>query len=180
MKIRNNYGKIILLAVIFTAVCLCAGCSSSSPELNRGKFGGVNSAALEVKGTLSSGAGYQAFSAALLKLSSELAVLKEKVKTDQEKDLLKDYSDLYGIYHDGYILWKYKLEFTRYGFVPADLIYVNQDIEPIVVKYRIPVEYHVYAPTQQTWKSIPEESIRMIWTNADSEMQIIDNILSYK
>ncbi|MBF0506780.1 MAG: hypothetical protein HQL09_08080 [Nitrospirae bacterium] len=175
-----NIGSFFSAVFIICAVVIIASCSSSSPALSKEKFSGVNGAALEVGKTLSSGGDYKAFSAALQKLSLEIAALKNNVRTDQEKDLLKDYSDLYAIYHDGYVLWKYKIEFTRYGFVPENLIYVGQDIEPIVIKYRIPVEFHVYAPTQQSWKSIPAESLQMIWTNADSEMQIINSILSYR
>lgn len=180
MTSRTDIGSFFSGLFIIWMTVICAACSSSSPELSREKFRGVNGAAQEVRKTLSSGDNYQAFCGALQKLSLEIAALKNNVRTDQEKDLLKDYSDLYAIYHDGYVLWKYKIEFTRYGFVPENLIYVGQDIEPIVVKYRIPLEFHVYGPTQQSWKSIPAESIQMIWTNADSEMQIINSILSYR
>ncbi len=159
---------------------MCAACSSSAPELDKTKFNGVTSAAQAVKGALDSGAGYQAFGRSLQNLSAEIAALKTRALTNREKDLIKDYSDLYSTYHDGYIIWKYKIEFPRYGFVPRELIYVGQDIEPIIEKYRIPVEFHVYAPTQQSWKSIPESSLQMIWRDADSQMQIINNILTYR
>src|SRR5271157_671636 len=140
--------KLYVVCGFLVFAFICAGCSSSSPALDKEKFNGVTGAAQKVKGTLASGAGYQAFGEALQKLSAEITALNDKARTDREKDLLKDYSDLYSIYHDGYILWKYKLEFTRYGFVPGNLIYVGQDIDPIIVKYRIPVESHVYEPTQ--------------------------------
>ncbi|HKN18221.1 MAG TPA: hypothetical protein VJW95_00385 [Dissulfurispiraceae bacterium] len=165
-----------LLALFF----MCAACSSSAPELDKTKFNGVSGAAQAVKNTLESGAGYQAFDRSLEKLSVEITALKIRALTNREKELIKDYSDLYSTYHDGYILWKYKIEFTRYGFVPKELIYAGQDIEPIIEKYKIPVELHLYAPTQQSWKSIPESSLQMIWSNADSQMQIINNILTYR
>jgi hypothetical protein len=168
------------VGIFFMALSIMfAACSSSSPELDKRKFNGVGRAAQTVRSVLGAGADYKAFGAALQKLSAEITALKGGALTDQEKELMKDYSDLYSIYQDGYVLWKYKIEFIRYGFVPKGLIYVGQDIEPIIVKYRIPAESHMYAPTQQSWKSIPEESIQMIWTNADSQMQIINNILSY-
>ena len=172
--------RYVIGSFLFALSVMCAACSSSPPELDKTKFNGVISATQAVRGTLESGAGYQAFYRALQKLSAEITALKIRALTDQEKELIKDYSDLYSIYHDGYILWKYKIEFTRYGFVPKELIYAGQDIEPIIEKYRIPVEFHVYAPTQQSWKSIPEASLQMIWTNADSQLQIINNILSYR
>ncbi len=159
---------------------MCAACSHYSTELDKRKFNGVGHAVQAVRSVLASGGDYKAFGAALQKLSAEITTLKGSALTDQENELMKDFSDLCSIYQDGYILWKYKIEFVRYGFVPRGLIYVGQDIEPIIVKYRIPTESHMYTLTQQSWKSIPEASIQMIWTNADSQMQIINNILSYR
>jgi hypothetical protein len=165
---------------IFLLICcvMSVACSSSPSGIDKRKFDRIGSAAQQVKRATMSG-DYQAFSSALQGLLAEITALKDKVRTDEEKDLLNNFSNLYSIYYDGFILWKYKIEFTRYGFVPSNLIYVGQDIEPIVTKYRIPTEVHVYAPTQQSWKSIPVESLQLIWTNADSQLQIISNILNY-
>ncbi len=172
--------RYVIGSFLFAAYVICAACSSSAPGLDKTKFNGVTSAAQAVRGTLESGAGFQAFNGALQKLSEEITALKNRATNDPEKELTKDYSDLYSTYHDGYILWKYKIEFTRYGFVPRELIYVGQDIEPIIEKYKIPVQLHVYAPTHQSWKSIPASSLEMIWGNADSQLQIINNILTYR
>jgi len=172
--------RFTIISFLFALSMICAACSHSTPALDTTKFNDVTGAAQNVRSTLESGAGYQAFDRALQKLSAEITALKSKTRTDKERDLLKDYSDLYSTYHDGYTLWKYKIEFTRYGFVPRELIYVGQDIEPIIEKYKIPVQLHLYEPTRQSWKSIPESSLQMIWTNADSQLQIINNILTYR
>jgi hypothetical protein len=91
--------------------------------------------------------------------------------------VLKAYSTLLGIYQDGHMLWKYKMEFAPFDFVPKGRIYVSQDIEPIVFKYSFPVESHLYKPTHQYWKSISEDSIQIIWNNADNQFKIIDGTL---
>jgi hypothetical protein len=75
-------------------------------------------------------------------------------------------------------LWKYKKEFKRYDFVPAGLIYVGQDVEPIAAKYRFPVESHVYGPTKTAWKSIPEGSINLVWFNAEAQFKLINSMLN--
>jgi hypothetical protein len=83
------------------------------------------------------------------------------------------------IYRDGLLLWKYKIDFAPFDFVPKGRIYVGQDVEPIVFKYRFPTDSHMYQPTRQYWKSISEDSIRIIWSNADSQLKIIENMKNY-
>lgn len=169
-----------LFVTYFLPFFIIVACSFASSDLDKRKFDGVNRTARAVANELASGTGYQSFGAALQKFSSEIGVLKGRDLSDQEKELTKNYSDLYSIYKDGFILWKYEIEFSRYGFVPKGLIYVGQDIEPIIVKYRISADSHLYAPTKQYWKSIPADSIQIIWKNADSQMRMIDNILNYR
>lgn len=77
---------------------------------------------------------------------------------------------------DGYILWKYKLEFAPFGIVPEGRIYMSQDVEPIAFKYNFPSESHLYKPTGQYWKSISEDSIRIIWKNAEFQQKLIEGI----
>ncbi|MEW6117307.1 MAG: hypothetical protein AB1553_10460 [Nitrospirota bacterium] len=165
-----------ILIIISLVLLLSAACSS---EFDKKKFTKVHQAAYAVKNAIAEGCDYQQFSEVLKNFSGELATLKGKVESEKEKELLNDYSALLAMYHDGYLLWKYKNEFTRYGFVPKGLIYVGQDVEPIAEKYRIPTEEHVYTPTHKAWKSIPESSIRIVWMNAESQLKIIDNILNY-
>jgi hypothetical protein len=74
-------------------------------------------------------------------------------------------------------LWKYHTEFSSHNFLPEGRIYVGQDIEPVVVKYRLQTETHIFEPTHQTWKSIAEDSIRIIWDNADAQVKRIQTLL---
>ncbi len=133
-----------------------------------------------LKASLSAGATYQQFSGDLKKFSADIALLRGKVVTRDEKDLLDAYADLLAIYKDGLVLWRYKLEFAPFGFVPKGSIYVGQDVDPIVVKYRFVPESHMYQPTKQYWKSIPDDSIQIIWSNADSQLKIIENMMRYQ
>ncbi len=165
------------LVAILSLFIFCFACTAY--EFDKKKFENVNHAAQAVRDSVKAGANIRHLDDLLQKLSSEIAALKDRVKSEKEVDLLKDYSNLLAIYRDGLILWKYKTEFTRYGFVPKGLIYVGQDVESIVEKYRLPTESHIFKPTKQSWKSIPESSIQIIWMNANSQLKIIDNILNY-
>jgi hypothetical protein len=149
---------------------------SCSEQFDRGKFAAVDNAAREVKGSIAKG-DYRIFGDRVQKLAHEIGALRGKTASKREEELLDAYVFLHSIYHDGFLLWKYRTEFTRYGFVPQDLIYVGQDIEPIVERYKLKTESHVYEPTGQQWRSIPADSIRFVWASADSQLEKIDFLL---
>ena len=166
---------IILIFFLIGAAC--------SPEVDRkideNKFAGLEQTAHEVKISLSSDISYQKFGELLQRLSAEITAIKGRTKTDEEKALLKAYKDLLTFYQDGHLLWKYKLEFAPFNFVPKGRIYVGQDIEPIVFKYNFPVETHIYQPTHQPWKSLSGDSIQVIWKNADFQLDLIKQMANY-
>jgi hypothetical protein len=167
MKKQKNI--LVLLVMIF----FINGACSSEPEMDKTKFRKLDQIAQELKTSHAAGTSYQHFGELLQALAAELAAVKAKALSKDEMEQLNAYSVLYGIYQDGYILWKYKLEFAPFGFVPKGSIYVSQDVEPIAFKYSFPTESHLYEPTQQYWKSISEDSIQIIWNNADLQYKII-------
>ena len=143
------------------------------------KFKKIDQTAQELKTSLAQGTSYQHFGELLQNLSAEIAAVKNKTLSKKEMELLNAYSVLAGVYHDGYILWKYKIEFAPFGIVPEGRIYVSQDVDPIAFKYNLPTESHLYKPTQQYWKSISEDSIQIIWNNADLQYKIIKGFSQY-
>lgn len=165
MKQRNFPFAAFFIIIFF------AGCSQ---ELDKGKFENLRGTARACAVSVASGADYEQLNKAVTQLSGEISVLKGKISSDRERQLLKKYTELLAIYQDGLLLWKYKLEGSHYNFIPRGVIYVGQDVEPVVEKYRLPTESHVYGPTQQIWKSIPEDSLQIIWDNANSQMGIIE------
>jgi hypothetical protein len=171
---KDRVAVCALLLIVVAAAC------SSGPETDKKKFTGLADDAVALKASLAAGATYQQFTKSLQKFSSDIALLRSRTATREEKDLLDAYADLLAIYQDGVVLWRYKLEFAPFGFVPKDRIYVGQDVDPIVFKYRFVTESHLYQPTQQYWKSIPDDSIRIIWSNADSQIKIIENMTRYQ
>ena len=167
MKNKENIFALLLMIVFITVAC------SSEPEMNMTKFEKMDQAAQELKTSLTEGTTYQHFGELLQRLSSEIAAVNNKSLSKKEMELLHAYSVLAGVYQDGYVLWKYKMEFAPFGIVPEGRIYVSQDVEPIAFKYNLPTESHLYKPTQQYWKSISEDSIQIIWNNADLQYKII-------
>ncbi len=173
--VREGNKVLLLLVMIAFFISAC----SPQQGINKSKFARVDQAARTARDALAAGASYQQFSEQIQRLSAEIDALKGKAASGDEEELLGAYSDLLSFYRDGLLLWKYKLEFAPFDFIPKGRIYVGQDVEPIVFKYHFPTESHIYQPTRQRWKSISEDSIRIIWGNADSQLKIIENMKNY-
>ncbi len=173
---RKHNTKLAALLIIFFLGAAC----SSGPGLDKNKFKQLSAAAHAIKAARISGSSYRQLAEQAQNLTAEIASLKNKVTTREEKELLDAYADLSGMYHDGLLLWKYQLEFAPFDFVPKGRIYVGQDVEPIVSKYHFATESHLYQPTGQKWKSLSEESIAIVWNNADAQLKIIENMTNYR
>jgi hypothetical protein len=167
MKMKKNILLLLLMAVFITGAC------SPEPEMDKTKFLKLDQIAQGLQTSHTAGASFKHFGELLQAMSAELTAAKARALSKEEMEQLNAYSVLYSIYQDGYVLWKYKLEFAPFGIVPRGRIYVSQDVEPIAFKYNFPTESHLYEPTQQYWKSISEDSIQIIWNNADFQYKII-------
>jgi len=169
-----------ILIVGIWLLLVCVACSQiDEKRFDRNRFDKVNSTVKALQHSISSGEDYPQLGALIQQLSSEIEALNVSVTSRKERDLVQEYSELLKMYQDGFLLWKYRAEFSSHNFLPKGRIYVGQDVEPIVVKYRLRTETHVFEPTQQIWKSIAEDSIRIIWNNADAQVKIINTILNY-
>jgi hypothetical protein len=166
---------IVVLSIVFFLIGSC----SFESGVNKSKFAKLDVAAHAVKTSLAAGASYQQVTDMVQQLAIEITALKDRVTTKEERELLTAYSDLLEMYRDGLLLWKYKLDFSSFESMLKGRIYVGQDVEPIVLKYRFSTESHLYKPTGQYWKSIPGDSIQIIWSNADSQLKIIEDMTNY-
>jgi hypothetical protein len=162
---------------ILAAILLLIGACSSGPGIDKAKFKKAYIAAHEVKDSLAAGESYKQVADRVKQLSAQIETLK--TTTEEEKELLDAYLDLLKTYKDALVLWKYKLDFAFFDSTLKGRIYVGQDVEPIVIKYRFSTESHLYSPTGQYWKSIPGDSIQIIWSNANSQLKVIEGMTTY-
>ena len=162
---------------LFAGLCSVLLWVACSPGIDKNKFVSASRAAGEVQGAIASGVTYQRLGELLQGLAAEIAALHERVKSRKERELAEEYSQLLKIYQDGFLLWRYRAEFSGHDFVPKGRIYVGQDVEPIVTRYRLSTESHIFGPTRQSWKSISENAIRIVWFNADAQRKKIDMLL---
>ncbi len=160
------------------AACVAVMCCACSSGIDKKKFDGLERDAQGLQNSISSGVTYEKFGELLQGFSADIKAFGDTLKSNKEKELLKAYSDLLSMYQDGYLLWRFSREFSKHNLVPEGRIYVGQDVEPIVTKYRLLTETHVFGPTQQSWKSISADSIRIIWYNAGEQRKRIAFLLS--
>jgi hypothetical protein len=172
---RQNVLVITLLSII---MLFAAGCVAE-PGLDKGKFAELNRAMQDLKTAIRSGKGCEAIDAVLQRLASGTAALQDKTTSQAERDLLAAYSHLLTTCQDGQLLCRSQTILTGFEFVPKGRIYVTQELDPIVEKYDLPVERHVYKPTGKHWKSIPGDSIQVVWEQIAFEIKNIENRENY-
>ncbi len=154
------------------------GCVSEQ-GIDKGKFSETLRIARTLQTSLTSGNACEVSAELLQKLVSEAEALKDKPASPAETNVIKDIFSLIGTYNDGVLLCKSRTRFSHFSFVPKGRIYVYQELEPLVRKYDLPTESHVYGPTGVSWRSISWDSIEVIWKRAGSQLKNIENAVNY-
>jgi hypothetical protein len=68
---------------------------------------------------------------------------------------------------------------SGFELFPKGRIYVTQELDPLVEKYDLPTERHVYKSTGAHMKTISADSIQVIWERAKVQIQNIEVMLRY-
>ncbi len=113
------------------------------------------------------------------KFDTGVSALKNKTASKAEQDVAEAYSRLLTTYKDGLLLCQSQTRLNNFQFVPKGRIYVFQDLDPLVEKYDLSTESHVYKPTGVRWRSIPVDSIKVIWKSAENQLRNIENMVNY-
>jgi hypothetical protein len=165
---------------MFTTMLLlfAAGCAAE-PGLDKGKFAELSRAGQDLRAALGSGQICEIPDAVLQRLASGTAALKDKTASKAEADLLAAYANLVAISRDGLLLCRSRSHLSGFEFVPKGRIYVTQELDPLVEKYGLPTESHVYKPTGAHWKSISADSITVIRERAEVQIKKIEVLLKY-
>ena len=139
----------------------------------------MDRASQDLKAALGSGNPCDIPETVLQKLAAGTAALKDNIASKAEADLLAAYVNLVTISRDGLLICRSRTHLSGFEFVPKGRIYVTQDLDPLVEKYDLPIESHVYKPTGAHWKSISPDSIRVIWEKAEIQIKNIEVMLKY-
>ena len=172
---RQNRIVIILLSAI---ILFGPGCISE-PGIDKKKFLELNRIAQDLKTAIASGKPCDVPASLLQRLASGTAALKDKASSKGESDLLAAYSRLLTTYQDGLLLCQHQTPSSQLHFVPKGRIYVFQELDPLIQKYDLPTESHVYKPTGVHWRSIAGDSIKVIWDSAEAQIKNIEVMVNY-
>jgi len=154
------------------------GCVSE-PGIDKGTLSELNRTVQDLKTFITSGKPCDMPDTLLQRLTSVMAALKDKTASKGERDLIAAYSRLLTTYKDGLLLCQHQTQSSQIQFVPKGRIYVFQDLDPLVEKYRLSTERHLYKPTGAYWRSIEGDSIKVIWKSAESQIKNIENMVRY-
>jgi hypothetical protein len=168
----------IVIIVLSSLMLFVSGCVSE-PGMDKRKFSELNRTAQDLKTSLASGKPCDAPDTLLQRLVSGITALKNKTVSQEERDLLDAYSRLLTTYQDGLLLCRYRTHLSQFQFVPKGRIYVVQELDPLVEKYGLPTDSHVYGPTGVHWRSIAGDSIQVIWESAQFQIKNIENMVNY-
>jgi hypothetical protein len=141
-----NFKSYSIILLLFSISC--------APQIDKNKFENVNRAAKTIEGSVKIGVNYQRFSELLQNMSTEATIVKDQIKTEEEAELLKRYEIILETYQESGIVWQN----MRYGY-----IYVEGEIEAIVVKYNLPTETHKFP---RKFRTISGNVIQLIWETA--------------
>ncbi len=167
-----------VILLFLTIMLFNFGCVSE-PGIDKGKFAELNRIAEEMKSAVSSGNPCDVPAALEQRLSAGIAAVKDKTASKAERDLVAAYSHLLTTYEDGLLLCHSRTHLTSFQFLPKGRIYVSQELDPLVEKYDLSIEKHLYKPTGQYWKSIPGDSIKVIWESAQAQIKSIETMVKY-
>jgi hypothetical protein len=172
----RHYAIVILL---LSAIMLFSSGCEPEPGIDKGKFLELNRTARDLQNSITPGKPCDVSDTLLQRLASGTAALKNKTALQSERDLINAYSNLLTTYQDGMLLCTYRTQLSQFQFVPKGRIYVFQELDPLVQKYDLTTESHVYLPTGLHWRSIDANSIKVIWESAKFQTKIIENMVNY-
>jgi hypothetical protein len=155
-----------------------SGCVSEQ-VINKAKFADLRSIAQDLKTAISSTDPCGVPEALQDRLASGIAAVKGRANSHAEKDLVAAYSSLLSTYKDGLLLCRSRHQLSSFDFFPKGRIYVSQELDPLVERYDLPVEKHLYKHTGEYIKSIDGNSIEVIWERARIQLRNIENMIDY-
>jgi len=167
------------IITLMSAILLFVSACASEPGLDKGKFAELDRAGQDLKAALRTGNPCDIPDTVLQRLASGATALKDRTASKAERDLVSAYANLVTISRDGLLLCRSRSHLSGFEFVPKGRIYVTQELDPLVERYDLPTETHVYKSTGAHWKSISGDSIKVIWERAEAQIKNIEVMLKY-
>jgi hypothetical protein len=168
----------VIITLISAIVVFTSGCTTE-PGLDKAKFAELNKVSGELKAAIGSGKPCELPDTLVQRFTTGTAALEGKTTSTAERDLLSAFAHLLTTYQDGLLLCRSRTVLANFEFVPRGRIFVTQELDPLIEKYDLTVEKHVYKPTGKEWKSISADAMRVVWEQAAFEIKNIENRVKY-
>ena len=168
-----------LIILFLSAIALFTSSCSSEPGIDKNKFAELNRTLQEMKVAVASSDPCNVPNILEQQLDAGIRAVKDKARSKSERDLIAAYSNLLITYKDGLLLCQSRTHLSNFDFFPKGRIYVSQELDPLVEKYDLAVEKHLYKPTGQYMRSIDGNSILVIWDSVRFQIKNIENMTNY-
>ncbi len=155
-----------------------AGCITQ-PGIDKDKFAELLGTARDVRTAISTADPCDVPEALAQRLADGIAAAKGKQPTPAEENVIAAYGNLLATYQDGLLFCRLRPQIAHFEFFPTGRVYVSQELDPLVEKYDLPVERHLYKRTGHYLKSIDGKAINVIWESARTQIKNIENMIYY-
>ena len=176
---RRHMRRDRMIAFVLSAVVLFISACESEPGIDKAKFAELNRTAQAIKLAIASSDPCNVPDILEQKLDAGIAAMKDKANSKAERDIVAAYANLLTILRDGMLLCRSRAHLSNFEFFPKGRIYVSQELDPLVEKYSLSVERHLYEPTGQYMRSIDSNSILIIWDSMRVQIKTIENMINY-
>ncbi len=166
--------------IVFPAIALFISACKSEPGIDKGKFAELNRTAQDLRAAITLSNPCDVPDNLQQRLASGITALKDKASSKEEHNLIAAYRQLLTTHKDGLLLCRYRTQFSSFDFFPKGSIYVSQELDPLVEKYDLSVEKHVYKGTGQYMRSIDGNSIQVVRESARAQIKNIENMMYYQ
>ncbi len=167
---------------MFRHISVIVACSSlslcCSTRIDMKKFESVHRAGRSIEAGTRVGINQVKFEELVQNLAGEIAIARDKLESEEEKEILEIYSATLFIYQDSLALWRAK---TKYATAIERLggtgrILIGSEVSSIVAKYQLQTEpLNPAFPTG--FQAVSEDSIQLLWGAARKELEKANALL---
>lgn len=169
--------RLIILACS-AAACIHYGCIAEQ-GIDKSTFASLDRTSQALRSALTTSRPCDVPRALQDELANGIVAVGDRAKTKAERDLMAAYAQVLATYRDGLLLCGSRGHLAQMRLIPKGRIFVTQELDPIIRKYGLPSEKHVYKPTGQHMESLDGNAIEVIWDRARAQIKIAENILHY-
>jgi hypothetical protein len=172
-----NRRSLIIPAFLTAVLAICACVADQG--IDKKKFAALDRTANDLRSALTTSVPCDLPEDLEQRFAAELAAVQDGTSSKGERDLVAAYAQVLITYRDGLLLCRSQSHLKSLKLIPEGRIVVTQELDPLVEKYGLGSERHVYRPTGQMISSIDTSSIEIIWGRARAQIKMAENILLY-